>query len=227
MTLPSSRREHRLFSAAMRGRTSSKLEGAAANTDKEEAVVSEDIDDIFRSEGIGSEEDVFLAQNVPASLLLLPCLLREARCPANWNNCWTNDHLLERRRQEQAHKLCNLLSYILPDAVWPKMSCHASDRLTSGICLPEDAMDPKVFLEYLPTLRRIAAVEKAAEYAFNLKSDEEDPAPNRRSTRRSTKATRSHYFDSVSRALKLDLTDLSASEVGSRLATTLLLCKQF
>jgi hypothetical protein len=221
MTRPSGRREHRLLSSTMQGLASSKIEGAAATTDKEEAVVSEDIDDIFRSEGLGSEEDVFLAQNVPACLLSLPCLLREARCPANWNKSWTNDHLLERRRQEQAHKSCDLLSYVLPDVVWPKMS------LTLGICLPEDAMDPKVFLEYLPTLRRMAAIEKAAEYAFNLKSDDEDPVPKRRSTRRSTKATRSHYFDSISRALKLDQTDLSASEVGSRLAPTLLRYESF
>jgi hypothetical protein len=211
----------------MQGLPSSKTEGAAATTDTEEAVVSEDIDDIFRSEGLGAEEDVFLAQNVPASLLSLPCLLREARCPANWNKSWTNDHLLERRRQEQAHKLCDLLSYILPDALWPRRSRHASDRWTLGLCLPEDAMDPKVYLEFLPTLRRIAAVEKAAEYAFNLKSDEEDPVPKRRSTRRATKATRSHYFDSISRALKLDLSDLSASEVGSRLAPTLLRYEPF
>ena len=97
MTLPSGRREQRLYSSAMRGLQSSKIEGAAATTDKEEAVVSEDIDDIFRSEGLGSEEDVFLAQNVPASLLSLPCLLREARCSVNWNKSWTNDPLSERQ----------------------------------------------------------------------------------------------------------------------------------
>lgn len=227
MTIPSGRRERRLFSSTMRGVQSSKVEGAAATTDKEEAVVSEDIDDTFRSEGLGSDEDVFLTQNIPASLLSLPCLLREARCPANWNISWTNDHLLERRRQEQAHKACDLLSCILSDAVWLKMSCHVSDRLPLGFCLPEDAMDPKLFLEYLPTLRRIAVVEKAAEYAFNLTSDEEDPAPKRRSTRRTTKATRSHYFDSISRALKLDQADLSASELGSRLAPTLLCYEPF
>ena len=89
------------------------------------------------------------------------------RSSINWNKSWTNDHLLERQRQEQAHKLYDFLSYILPDAVWPKVNCHASDRFTlGGLCLAEDAMDPKVFLEYLPTLRRIAAIEKAADYAF-------------------------------------------------------------
>jgi hypothetical protein len=221
MTFPTNSRERRLLDATMstiRGRSLPWIDGAVAA--KEEDIDEDDIDAVVRREGCQSEEDMFLARDMPASLLTLPSLLRGARGGSLLTKKWPRHELLEQSKYEREQDLRGMIAYILPDDDQPKWSCHGFGATKQSL-LSEDAVDSSLFLDYLPALRRMAVLERMHEHVFRQKANEEQP-PSRRTTRSSANATYQHYFDSISKALRLDMAALNSSQVGAHLAELLI-----
>ena len=81
----------------------------------------------------------------------------------------------------------------------------------------EDTMDRRLTLEYLPVLRTIAAIARAA-----TPEDEQREQTRKRKTR-SQKGSRSHYFDKISRKMYLGESELSSAQLGELMADTMLL----
>ena len=172
--------------------------------------------DAVQGECLVSEEDMLFSRHVPCPLFTLPGLLRGTFGGLGWHKKWTSNQLLESKRSEMVAKVLDLLSYIFTDDIRPRLELQGC-ILRNQSLLAYETCGSMIFLEYLPMLRLVARVEKAAEHAFQI-SDGEERSKTRRVTRRTAKASRCHYFDSISREMKLDNFDLNASQVGSLLA---------
>ena len=182
-------------------------------------VTREDLDIIAHVESPSTYEDCFLSRPIPASLQLLPDILRAYQSDQMSRIAHTTKYaeLLGSRKVELLHRMENQADYVLPDDF---SGCTVWSYRRFGVW--NDNERKKVILELLPTLRRIGLYEQAAEYAALQCGEDADGPFNRRTTRRQAKARRHHYLDKISKQLRMDQTDLNSSEVGSWLARDML-----
>jgi hypothetical protein len=201
-----------------RGRALFGVDGANATAEKEGE--TEDMDELVCREGARADEDMFLPQPMPSLIQSLPSLLRESRRGGLCQKNWTSNQLLEKRKLKLSKDLRHWMTYIFPPAVQAKVSCHGFGATSVESLLLEDTIDIKLFLEYIPVLRRIGFLERATEYACREKGEEQPTC--RRTTRRQARAARHHYFDTLSRQLQLDNADQTSSQIGTLMANSLL-----
>lgn len=222
MTIPTSNRERRLLRATMSSIRGTNLypscDTGQLDNEMDASVVAENC--TAMDQRSWSDEDMFLCQNIPASIETLPSLLRK-NCGTSsgaTNDLW---EMLEKRRGKKAAECGKHVSMILTHEVQPRVACRGFGSTTMESLLFDDTVDSRLALDYLPTLRRIAVVECAAEEEFyKNKANLDETTSSRRTTRRSARNQnqRVHYFDKLSKQLQLDLADLNSSTLGSRLA---------
>jgi hypothetical protein len=183
------------------------------------------------------EDDSHLPRGVPQIVLDLPGMLRTrsskggANCdPSEEHQCvWDS---LEARRTENLERLVDhTTEYILPPLSSSSSWQQKNDRSRwaygrIGTDAKDDADRKRLVLECLPFLRRVATVERCAEFVAEQEAsaaaDPEASSSLRRSTRRATRAAqgprRRHYFDKLSVILRRDEADLETSAVGALFA---------
>lgn len=216
-----------------------------------------------------SEEDLYLPRPIAVMIELFPNFLRESKkrsshytLPADGDKKYL---FFEQRKAKSFETQQRLLSYIFHGSfVQTKMGCYRfnvrpNDMTTTSIGPPalsssflwQDLIDVKLYLEYLPILKHIAVLERAAERVAAVTSDNQNKnnsnkinannqdgddksttttATTRRVTRRSTRQRqqkgageeRTHYFDTISQYLRLDNGNENTSQVGSLLADMLM-----
>jgi len=178
------------------------------------------------------DEDSYLPRGTSESIMDLPQMLRTRRVTHSKEAhddsqlIWTS---LEAQRSETIEKLVDhAISYILPPlattlSTW-KWKNDRSKWSYGRFRLDQRGshVQRRLVLECLPTLRRIGALERCAEFVEEQKQ-QEDPEETssslRRSSRRATNALRRHhYFDKLSMTLRRDEADLSSSTVGTMFA---------
>jgi len=157
-----------------------------------------------------SEEDMFLPQCIPSQIESLPRLLR-----LSTKSRWYDRHLEQTQAFPQIHlqhreRIKQWMRYLEPNGI----------KVSQELLLLNDRLSKSVVIDFLPLLKRIGLSERAAE-AIALQSREEVPS-HRRVTRRQAKASRGHYFDKISERLKLDMEEITSSELGGVLADSIL-----
>jgi hypothetical protein len=180
-----------------------------------------DLDELVCQER--SDEDMYLPQPISPLLQCLPDLLRNNRNSDSYHSNWTSNQLLERRKSKMSQKFRLWASCLFDPIPQAKMSCRGfvSDTSSNNMVLDSNLRNESLVLEYLPILRYIGVLERAADWAFRENKGEEQPS-HRRTTRRQAKAARRHYFDTLSKQLWLDTAELPTSELGSSMAESLL-----
>lgn len=228
MTLPSTLNAGRQLNNAMktaRGTTSISRNPAIVPqyVEPNENTTREDLDRFVNHSTFISDEDSFLPFHGRSSILSLPRILRKYQAHATRPDYLESpgDQFLSRKMAELSKKAERLADYVLPPlsdrANW---SYGRFGRIDPGDQILPD--DRRTTLELMPTLRRIAVLEQAAENAALLAADPENKSMKVRSTRRQAKARRHHHFDKVSSSLRRDEHALNSSEVGSLLAEMLM-----
>jgi hypothetical protein len=191
--------------------------------DSVEISTIEDFDQFVNHAAFTSDEDCFLPFQVCPALLALPNILRmnqtHGKCDHSLDN--PRDQLLSRKRAELSIKAERLAGYIIPPlserANWSYGRFGRTNQEEQN--LPSDC---RTMLELMPTLRRMAALEQAAENAALRAVDPKTGSLNLRSTRRQAKSRRHHYFDEISPSLRRDEYAINSSEVGSLLGEMLM-----
>jgi len=179
--------------------------------DPDEIESREDLDRNAHLECQISEVDCFLPYQTPAVLQMLPSTLSSCL-----NMSPPSKPFLETRKLEFRNRFENQVNYILPAVTGRALWSYGR----YGYANHRERMT--LVLELLPTLRRIAVYEQAAEYAALRMGEDAIANSNRRTTRQQAKARRRHYFDRLSETLRGDEADLNFSEVGSLIAKDLL-----
>jgi hypothetical protein len=192
--------------------------------EKDEDIDPDDLDAFAMNQTmLGADEDMLLPQDIAVSIQSIPYLLMGGHGKESQGKIgWTSLVQLEQTQTEYLAKAAKLMVCIIPDKLQPKVSCRGFGASQTESLLLEDNIDPRLVLDYLPTLRRMAVLERAAEEAYKESTSDQAVATTRRKTRSSTKASRWHYFDCLSQPLKHDNAELDTSQVGSSLADGLL-----
>jgi hypothetical protein len=225
MTMPSTARERRELHAWMatsRGDCLSGRDGGVNAPAEQEDEELDDLEDIIRRECAISDEDMFLPRPVPTLIESLPSLLRQSRKCSSYQQNWTSNQVLDRKQIQSSVAMQQWVSYVFGETGQGKVF---SRRTSQELLLLNGTMDASVSLEFLPTLRRICVMERAAECLETKTGDQ--PVTGRRTTRRQALARRHHYFDAHSKKLRLDEADLTSSELGSLMADALLIYDKF
>lgn len=166
------------------------------------------------SESPKSDEDFLLPMSPPPSLLSLPSILVDAEKYRYSSPPPLKRQLLQCRTRARARELFDLLCKVCPcDGL---LGVGASRSKPS--CLP-DELDEKLSLDYIPILKVMGQSELAVD--TSTQCGDREFHPYQRSTRTSAKR-RSHYYEKLNTALKWDVDNLSAHEVGMRLAESLI-----
>jgi len=177
--------------------------------------------------GASLEEDSFLPYGVPPLVLDLPKLLRTASSTNGSVQPWflRNNRFLQSledsRNKSRQRLLSRVTAYFLPRA-GGDLARWSYGRFEN------DGDRTHTLLECLPALRHMASSEAAAEFA-HLKTQEAANAKkrtSRRTTRMQARATRHHYFDTISVTLRRDEADRNSGEVGALLVGDRLVLKQ-
>ena len=103
MAHPRGTLERRRLNAAMafsRGKALVGVDGAHAASEKEGETedLDELLDELVRRDGARPDEDMFLPQPMSSLIQSLPSLLRESRRGGLYQQNWTSNQLLERRK---------------------------------------------------------------------------------------------------------------------------------
>lgn len=206
MTRPITRRERFLYSTACefsRGTATFHPEIGANNTSTNNPTSDENDTDYFFTNDLSeciSDEESFLPFPTNSCAEMIPSLIRELQpnqC-SNFNELRfdTKSLLLKSDRDFKFKKVLQLASPILTEGTLLSFSSFSNSYVNS-------AMSYKMSLDYIPTLRGIAAIEKDADEAFEkLKlapSVDEDVFTKRssRRTRRGKSLVRDHYFKNL------------------------------
>eukprot|EP00536_Pseudo-nitzschia_multiseries_P012204 jgi/Psemu1/326727/estExt_fgenesh1_pg.C_4520001 len=230
---------------ACSGMSQAAAAAAVSPDDLEEVFTHEDLDRLVHHRrqqelsspgGASSEEDLYLDRGISPALLDLPDILRSAGAKALPPSSVRDDHrfaqsLDDSRNETRQRLLSRVTDYFLPRA-WNDLAKCSYGR---SLGLVENERDRTLtLLECLPALRHMACSEAASEFA-ELRATEAANATKRTSsrtrtrtrtrTRRTTtrmqmqaRASRHHYFDKISVALRRDEADKNSSEVGALLA---------
>ncbi len=198
-------------------------------------VFHEDLDVLIHNKAAADEstpamEDSYLPRGVSQLVLDLPQLLRRrstdktSEHDKDHNSIW---EALEAHRNENLNTILEQAThYILP----PISSSSHLFRWSYGRLGCDKNLDDRkrLILECLPTLRRMALVERCAEFVHEqqladaARDDNTEGTSLRRSSRRVTRAAPKqrlhHYFDKLSTTLRRDEADLSTSQVGALFA---------
>jgi hypothetical protein len=224
VTAPRGARERKLIRAVMTSMRGFSSQPTLMQAEKDEGMDPEDLDAFSINETIlGADEDMFLPQHIAVPIQSIPYLLRGGHGTESQGKIGCTSLVrLEQTQAEYLAKAAKLMRCIIPDQLQPKVSCRGFGASETESLLLEDTIDPRLVLDYLPTLRRMAVLERAAEEAYKESTSDQALAATRRKTRSSTKASRWHYFDCLSQPLKHDSAELDTSQVGSSLADGLL-----
>jgi hypothetical protein len=221
MTQPATAQERRTLVSAMeaaRGERNTTLDMMLPLDRDDEN--SSDLDDIVRRDCTVIEEDMFLSQHISSSLAALPELLRLRN--AKVTSChWTADELFENRRLVVS---CGFKKHLSSMFDRNLSTTRAGVRTISRELLSlNDHLDPTIATEFLPTLRRIATLERSRD-AEHKAQQLLDPRreTSTRSTRLQTRTARKHHFDSISKKLAWDEAPQSTEVVADQLAQSLL-----
>lgn len=173
-----------------------------------------------------TEEGLFLPNPAPTPLLSLPMYLKNAGIKSHVS---PDLYLLERRKRERLNQTTELLSnFVFADLpARTRMFSSGVVREVDPLLSNADTIDRNLFLEYMPILRCINALERSEEYVFSLaQASDPDAATslsNRsRTTRRSKALGRHHYLESVVPAFVWKDGDRTPKDVGRVLAESLL-----
>lgn len=213
------------------------LRGKAFRSEEsqQDPVVDEEGDVMFLE---NSEEDMYLSNPMPYSLSLLPCQLKKVaadKAGAIGATLISQDPLFDRKRlakldhgMDMLEKCDSRLLFPWLQLFAPRISRHFDPMLDM-----REMLDKRVFLDYLPFLRCMAVLERAADVA----SLEDDPLSQelsqssayegRRVTRRGRKRGRVHYFEQAFECFSsTDANNKQAKNVGDMFAAAALLQKE-
>jgi hypothetical protein len=172
-----------------------------------------------------SDEDFFLPRPIPTPLLALPSILLDARTDKQIESLEDKlkESLLERRKDTNAQNLLDLVGKIFSREVQQaKMFRLGLGRHSSSCTAAYDSQfDQALFLDYIPILRNVAVHERAAESDPELEAAGQ--ASRGRTTRRSARRGRIHFFEKLSDSFSGDENELTASSVGQKLIDTMLI----
>jgi hypothetical protein len=182
-----------------------------------------------------SEEDMYLANPIPHSAYLLPFQLKKVaanKAGAIGATLISHDPLFDRKRLAKLKHGMDMLEqcdsrHYFP---WLKLFVPRISRQLDPTLDMREMLDKRVFLDYLPLLRCMAVLERAAGVA----SLEDDPLSQelsqasayegRRVTRRGRKRGRVHYFEQAFECFSsTDVNDKQAKGVGEMFAAAALL----
>jgi hypothetical protein len=220
MTRPASAQERRSLLSTMksaRGERNSKSE-VTAPVDKEDENVS-DLDDIIRRDCKVSEEDMFLPQQIPPFLAALPDLLREHNADVSSYN-WTADQLFDKRRHAVSDWFKMCLSLMFDRNL--QTNRDSGRTISRELLSLNDRLEATASTEFLPTLRRIAMLERSRDAEHHQQQISDPRAANIRSSRLQARSARKHYFDTISKKLAWDEGPLSTGDLAQSLAQNLL-----
>lgn len=183
--------------------------------------------DAFKSSADVSEEDMLLPSPVPNCILSLPLFLNP--------ECRSSKYVLQSDafQRSRATKTEGAMK-ILRDLMFARekhtgVSLRATKRHVDPLLLERfKTVDTMFFLDYLPLLRCMAVHERVAESVFCAAQAKDPDAvsslTNRgRSTRRTKKLGREHYFEGVVPGFAWQKSSRTAKDVGSVLANSSLL----
>jgi hypothetical protein len=187
---------------------------------------SEEESDEPRSSSNVTDEAMFLPTQVPTCLWTLPLHFRTAYVSSAPTQ---HDNSIERQRATNASNAFDVLyACIFPICTQARMRSCSMNRALDPLLLDRvNVLHDQIFLDYLPLLRCMAALERDAESAFRA-IEEADPdaatdmSNRRRSTRCSRKLGREHYFEKVVPPFALRECGRTAKQVGELLASSLL-----
>ena len=198
-------------------------------------VFPEDLDALIHNktaidESTPAMEDSYLPRGVSQLVLDLPQMLRRRSTDKTSENDEESSIIWETLEAHRDENLNTILQhathYILP----PIYSSSHLSRWSFGRFGCDKNLDDqqRLILECLPTLRRMAMVERCAEFvhqqqlADEARKDGHESNSLRRSSRRVTRAAPKqrfhHYFDKVSTILRRDEADVDTSQVGALFA---------
>lgn len=215
MTFPHSALERRQLCAASelsRGKTFIGLDCASNGCEKVEA---DDFD--VQRECTRLDEDMFLPRPLPPLIKSLPSLLRKCSNEERHQKHWTSNQILQRKQKVNYEQSQRWACQILPPTSRAKAFYRGFGP--EKTLLLEGSMDSELVSEYIPMLRRIAFLERVHELAARESGDEQ--AKNRRTTRRSARSARQHYFDKLSKQ-QWEESDPTSSKIGTLMADSLL-----
>jgi hypothetical protein len=215
MTMPQTAKERRLYHHAMtvsRGGSSVNTEGVPTTTAI--SIVTKEPQDLSNTVNCFSprpEDDNFLPQ--PDTIVTSLTMLIRKKSHDWYQNTWTGNQLLDRKRQSKYQEALMLASH-LKSLRYEELSSF------SATILPfRDALDTTFCLEVLPTLRRISVVERDWERV------EGSGCATGRNTR--SKKGRRHYFEEKRwEFCQINYRQLSASKLGGIFAETLITYNQ-
>lgn len=227
MTFPGTTHERRALANCMKSArgSHSMAVGPTVLPEKDGSVDPDEWEDVIKRSNILEEEDMFLPRTVPILLESLPQLLRTVGDYAERNqSCWSDNQLLEQRRDEQQVRMRGWISTMFDPSTSMSTSRSKIRTLSRELLLLNGSMHSVLITEFLPTLRRLAAIEASVESVQGGDSPERDveARSSRRATRLQARNARKHYFDTISRKLELDDADVSSSQLGQAMAQSLL-----
>ena len=228
MTVPTSGRERKMLKMGETfGRSSCSMIADCAPGDAEEDKDEKQAEDLTmwsQPDSKKSDEDFFLPRPIPTPLLALPSILLNARTKKQIESreAKFKESLLERRKDTNAQILLELIGYIFSREVQQaKMFCLGLGRHSGCIASYDSQFDQTLFLDYIPILRNIAVHERAAESDPELEAAAQ--TSRGRTTRRSARRGRIHFFEKLSDSFSGDENELTASSVGRKLIDTMLI----
>ena len=175
-----------------------------------------------------SEEDMLLPNDAPESLQSLPVLLKSSCTlvsPANALDVAITEHTIAARVDEMKDLLCD---YVFASKLQTHLFFRSMAREVDPLLERFGNVNSELFLDYLPILRCMSVQERVAEAVF-LAAQEQDPdgvagmTHRKRSTRRSKKLGREHYFEKLPPPYTWEASDWTPREVADRLADASLL----
>jgi len=164
-----------------------------------------------------SEEDMLLPNDAPESMRSLPALLKNA-CTLISHVSALDLALSRRTKIAKVDGMKDLIcKYVFPSSIPSKSISYMAFRSMPRDVGPlfgnaDSTVDSLLFLDYLPILRSMAVQERVAEAVF-LAAQAQDPngttgmTNRKRSTRRSKKLGRKHYFETIPPSSIWDKTD--------------------
>jgi hypothetical protein len=182
-----------------------------------------------------SEEDMYLCNPMPHLLSMLPFQLKKAttdKAGAIGATLISHDPLFDRKRLARLEHGMDMLEKCDSrlDVPWLKLFAPRMSRQFDPMLDISEMLDKRVFLDYLPLLRCMAVLERAADVAsleddpLSQESSQGSAYEGRRVTRRGRKRGRVHYFEQAFECFSsTDVNNKQAKNVGGMFAAAALL----
>jgi hypothetical protein len=227
MAQPASARDRKLIKAAVDARSTNHVASKVGATDQQQQNHSDaEVDSTLWSLSCSGQpdEDFLLSRPIPTPLLSLPCLLLGCRRPVVNNNAYMEECVMQRRQLAVLNACRDVIDLVISHEARAKVHCMSFERLKQ---LPIDctAGDAKLLLDYIPILR-ICAVHERAALSVEVVDDGSSGLARRRTTRKSAKRGRPHFFESLNLVIPWGEGIPSAVQAGETLALQVLQYEQ-